>query len=206
MYQVHNLHGYKIYLNENESPMMKARVKSSYEPLKFKWLKSNLTHNDVFVDVGANKGDFTLLAALYCNKVYSVEPHPENLKWLTESISLNDFNNVEVLAGCATNNAGTVELGVGSMSGHHSITAKRHSHITVDAFRLDEKIKEKSLVVKIDVEGAEKLVLEGMSNIMRNVRAFLIDVDSGDHVGVKNFLSEFDIITHANRELICIRY
>ena len=205
-YEIHDTYGFKIYLDIQESSMMAARASERYETTKFKWLQKNLTHKDVFVDVGANKGDFTLLAAMQCDKVYSVEPHPENIEWLKKSIALNSFMNVDVIEGCATTFSGTVDLGIGSKSGHHSITAPRSKSIPVRAFRLDDVIPSKhtQLVVKIDVEGAEKLVLEGMKHIMHNVKAFLIDVDSGDLEGVKKYLDGFEFF-EIGREIICYR-
>jgi len=205
-YEIHDTYGYKIYLDVAESSMMAARAAERYEPNKFKWLQKNLTPKDVFIDVGANKGDFTLLAAMYCDKVYSVEPHPHNIEWLKKSIALNSFMNVDVLEGCATTISGTVDLGIGGKSGHHSIIARRSKSMAVRAFRLDDVIPSKhtQLVVKIDVEGAEKLVLEGMKHIMHNVRAFLIDVDSGDLEGVKKYLDGFEFL-NSGREIICCR-
>lgn len=206
-YDIYDTYGFKIYLDTAESPMMKARASESYEASKFKWLQKNLTPKDVFIDVGANKGDFTLLASMYCDKVYSVEPHPDNIEWLKKSIALNSFNNVDIIEGCATSISGTVDLGIGAKSGHHSITAHRGKSIPVKAFRLDDVIPSKhtQLVVKIDVEGAEKLVLQGMKHIMHNVRAFLIDVDSGDYAGVKDHLQEFNFLSDNRREIICYR-
>ena len=205
-YEVHNTYGFEIYLDIQESSMMAARASERYETAKFKWLQNNLTSKDVFIDVGANKGDFTLLAAMHCDKVYSVEPHPENIEWLKKSIALNSFMNVDVIEGCATTFSGTVDLGIGSKSGHHSITAHRSKSMPVRGFRLDDVIPSKhtQLVVKIDVEGAEKLVLEGMKHIMHNVRAFLIDVDSGDLEGVKKYLDGFEFFK-IGREIICYR-
>lgn len=207
MYDVYNTHGFKVYLDTSESSMMMARSTETYEVAKFKWFKENLTREDVFVDVGANKGDFTLLSAMYCNKVYAVEPHPHNIEWLSKSIDLNGYNNVNILEGCATDRSGEVNLGIGRFSGHHSITAARNKSIPVTGFRLDESIPSNhtQLVVKIDVEGAEKLVLEGMKGIMHNVRAFLIDIDSGDKPGVMRYLKGFKLIHEKSNEIIAIR-
>ena len=53
-----------------------------------------------FIDVGANKGDFTLLAARLTGssgKVISIEPEPENHSMLQRSIALNAYANIKVL-------------------------------------------------------------------------------------------------------------
>lgn len=207
MYQIYETYGFKIYLDTAESSMMMARSTESYEVAKFKWLKNNLMHDDVFIDVGANKGDFSLLAAKHCKQVVAVEPHPDNESWIRKSIDLNGYNNIDILSACATNVEGPVNLGIGARSGHHSITATRRESISVHGCRLDQvsTFKKSQLVVKIDVEGAEKLVLDGMEGIMSNVRAFLIDIDSGDKPGVMKYLKDFTLAHDAGKEIIAIR-
>jgi FkbM family methyltransferase len=184
---------------------MKARSEERYEVNKFEWMKDNLTSEDTFIDVGANKGDFTLHAAQYCKKVYSVEPHFDNIHWLKKSIELNCFSNIEVLEGCATNKNEPVELYLGAKSGHHSITRNKGQTINVNGFRLDDVITDKQLVMKIDVEGAEKLVLEGSQSILDNVRALLIDLDSRDLKGVEALLPKHTLLKKNNNDLLFVR-
>lgn len=201
-YEVYETWGFKIYLDVNESGMMQNRSQEKYEVNKFEWLSENLTKDDTFIDVGCNKGDFTLLAASRCKKVYAVEPHPDNIEWIRKSIELNGFDNIEILDGCAMDKTCDVKLGIGAKSGHHSITVPRNSHMTVSGFRLDDIIKEDNLVVKIDVEGAEKLVLDGMTGIMNKMRACYIDLDSGDFDGVQNRMEGFELIQRVGRDLL----
>lgn len=204
-YKIYNTWDFNIYLDVTESAMMKARAQERYEVNKFEWMKENLTSEDTFIDVGANKGDFTLQAAQYCKKVYSIEPHPNNIYWLKESIQLNCFPNVEVLEGCATNKNEPVELYLGAKSGHHSITRNKGQSINVNGFRLDDVISDTQLVMKIDVEGAEKLVLEGSQNLLNNVRALLIDLDSRDLEGVKALLPNHTLSKRNNNDLLFVR-
>lgn len=204
-YQLYDTWGFLIYLDVAESSMMMDRKHERYEPNKFKWLSDNLKSTDVFIDVGSNKGDFTLFAASRCKKVYSIEPHPDNIQWLNKSIDANQFSNVEVIEGCAIDVNGKVMLSVGAKSGHHSLVRQTNNTIAVDGFRLDSKITDDdSIVCKIDVEGAEKIVLAGMDGIMKNIRAFLIDVDSGDVLGVKHMLKDYQVVHRSGNELFFV--
>jgi len=195
-YQLYNIRDFNIFLDVEESEMMKSRTTLSYESLKFQWLENNLTINDIFVDVGSNKGDFTLFAANKCNYVYCIEPHPDNLYWIRQSLIKNKFTNIVVVDGCANSFNGTISLNIGDKSGYHSITRKFSNSITVNSFRLDSIIpyNKYPIVMKIDVEGAELLVLQGCRDILQNIRALLIDVDDGDIEGVKRLLPNHAII------------
>lgn len=203
-HKVYDTWGFLIYLDTNESGMMKARANETYEVSKFTWMEKNLRNTDTFVDVGANKGDFSLHAARFCKNVYSIEPHPENLMWLRKSILLNEFQNIEVIEGCATTHSGLVDLSIGVKSGYHSLMRKSAESISVNAFRLDDVISGDSLVLKIDVEGAEKLVLEGAQNILKRTRAILLDLDSGDMEGVKALLPNHGLVNKRGNDLLFV--
>lgn len=201
-YQLYNIRNFNIFLDIDESEMMVSRTTLSYEPLKFQWLNNNLSPSDIFVDVGANKGDFTLFAANKCNHVYCIEPHPDNLYWINQSISKNQFTNISVVEGCANSFNGNVSLNIGPKSGYHSITRTFSNSIKVNSFRLDYILSNKyPIVMKIDVEGAELLVLQGCFEILKNIRAFLIDVDGGDIKEVKRLLSNYKTIYSNGNEI-----
>lgn len=204
-YGIYNTWGFQIYLDVLESPMMAARSQEKYEVSKFLWMQQNLKRNETFIDVGANKGDFTLHAARYCKKVYSIEPHPDNIEWLCKSIHLNSFNNIELIQGCATNENNYVNLSIGEKSGHHSIVKQSHNTITVEGFKLDDVITEDNIVMKIDVEGAEKLVLQGAEDVIRRTKVLLIDLDSLDFEGVKNLLPDHKLLYRRGNELLFVR-
>lgn len=71
---------------------MLSRALGLYEPEKTHELCSLLRPGMTFIDVGANKGDFTLLAAKCVGetgRVIAFEPAPENCKWIRESIAAN---------------------------------------------------------------------------------------------------------------------
>ena len=128
-------------------------------------------------DIGANMGYYTLLAARAVGPsglVYAFEPEPHNFELLTRNIAENGFTNVRPVRAAVSNNAGAVTLHLDRANfGAHSFeagsvpTPSGHS-VEVETVRLDDYVEqarafETGIVVKIDVQGAEALVVEGGS-------------------------------------------
>jgi hypothetical protein len=63
LYRIYQQDGYCIYLNVSESMMMAQRACRTYEVHKHQLIKKTLQSGMTFIDVGGNKGDFTLLDA-----------------------------------------------------------------------------------------------------------------------------------------------
>src|SRR5208282_5758959 len=99
-YEIYRVQGGLIYLNLHESAAMVQRAMSAYEPAKHALIRRRLRPGMTFIDVGANKGDFTLLAARLVGEsgtVISIEPEPENHSMLLRSIELNGYANIRVM-------------------------------------------------------------------------------------------------------------
>lgn len=134
------------------------------------WNHLNLGKGDVFVDVGAHIGKYTVLIAKVVGDeglVIAVEPHPENYKTLMENVKLNNLKNVIALRMAAWSKEGKLKLFIGDSHSHHSIIRDYgFGSIYVQARTLDkvfEELKvEKIDYIKIDVEGAELEVLKGL--------------------------------------------
>jgi FkbM family methyltransferase len=142
-------------------------------------------------DVGANIGFFTILCSRLVGpsgKVYAFEPIPENLLTLRRNIALNKLTNVVVVEQALSASTGTAQMFVSPWSAFHSLNvdgaSKRENHgpdggeITVETITLDEFALQQGVLapdlVKLDVEGAELLVLEGMRETLRTVRPLLL--------------------------------
>jgi len=126
---------------------------------------------DTVYDVGANVGFFTLLASELVGghgKVVAFEPLPQNLKFLRKHIELNGLANVQVIDKAVANANGRVLFSCGDGSSTAHISDK--GEIEVDAVSLDSLIEKRAIpppdFVKIDVEGAESLVLTGAKRIL----------------------------------------
>ncbi len=148
-------------------------VTGEYEPATTKLIKNLLAAGGTFVDIGANVGYFTLLAAKCVGRsgrVFSFEPVPQLRRRLDRNLRLNHLGDCEVYGVAVSNAEGTCEFHVGPC-GHSGVSGMRALHdasatITVHTNTLDNMLPADVDVslVKIDVEGAECHVLEGMQD------------------------------------------
>lgn len=146
--------------------------------------------SDLCIDVGANLGIYSILLAQAApeGQVIAFEPLRLHRSILAFNQTVNDVSNVEVRPTVLSNEAGRTDLAVPDDGGYASIldTDRREVQetIEVEMERLDEVVPEASSVgvLKIDVEGAEGLVLEGARAILgdrkRRPRAILVEISS----------------------------
>lgn len=169
--------GGNVYIDITESPMMFARVIGDFEPQKHRALDFFLKKDDAFIDIGANKGEFAIHAALAVGdqgKVVAFEPEPSNCKWIRKSIDKSGVQNVVLEEAAIGSEKGTLNLFIGEKSGWHSLVASEQNlnktSVPVNVYSLDEYLGKNPLpnlkVIKIDVEGFEKEVLIGASNTL----------------------------------------
>jgi FkbM family methyltransferase len=143
----------------------------------------------VFFDVGANLGFFALLASRrvgLTGEVHAFEPAPEQFGQLRRNIELNRAVNVR-LNNCALADSPGLRafyLSAGWNRGTHSFgsTPERRSSIQVTCETFDDYVTRRGLhhvdVVKIDVEGAELLVLRGARACIRSQPPSLMIVEA----------------------------
>ena len=165
---------FDIVLNPKDTtgPSSSIGPDGVYEPAETSLFLKLLYPEMTFVDVGANIGWYTLLAASKVKskgQVIAFEPEPSNYALLSQSVALNKFYNVVLMRKCAFNKKGTSYLWIASKNlGAHSLIEKNNQdeQIEVETVRLDDALAEighqKIDILKIDVEGAEPEVLEGV--------------------------------------------
>lgn len=138
-------------------------------------LLNNLNPDDEFVDIGANLGLHSLFAAQVCDHVLAVEPHPDNAAQLRQTVADAPVTVVEAAVSDTDgeqdfDGGGGVGRGDGGLGGGET---------TVRTVRGDTLVAEQGVspdIVKIDVEGAEGLVLEGMRETLSEVRRIYCEV------------------------------
>ena len=184
-----------IYLNVRESFNMLQRALGIYERNKKQTLQHYLRPGMTFIDIGVNKGFFTLIAAKtvgQAGKVLAFEPSPDNCDWIRKSIALNNYQNAYVYEMALGHEDMRVSLHLGAKSGHHSLVT--HSKnietdtIEVQMRSLDSILDELQInsidIIKIDVEGAEQLVLEGAKRTLSSNPNLILLMDLHSHLGV----------------------
>ena len=138
---------------------------------------SEISPDDVVYDIGANTGLYTLFAAdKHSNgEVIAFEPYPPNINILKQDINRNKLQNIVVIEMALSDSVGTVEFSQPETDdvgyGSSSIEAeKAEGSIEVPTTTGDQLIADGEIpppnVVKIDVEGAEPLVLEGLEHTL----------------------------------------
>lgn len=180
-----------------------------------KLLKKNMT----IVDVGANIGWYSLLAAKRVGKrgrVLSFEPEPSNCDSLRESLQDNGFDNVLLFQECLSNHNGVERLYLSEIEpGRHSIVWQvGEKWIDVRCSTLDARLRENNVddvdILKIDAEGAEPGVLEGARNLIDGNRCshIVMEWNQGvwhDHKDLLHFLFEHHIVFKNTRSPFLIR-
>ncbi len=171
--------GYNFWLDVDESRFMLSRSKGKYEMKKTRLVQKYVKRGMTFLDVGANKGWFTLLAHSLVGReglVMSFEPSKENIKWLSKSLddSPSVGPNVELIPYACSDISGHGKLHLAKRSGGHSLEAIHGELESCRCVRLDTFLdgkdgehdgkRMKVDAIKIDVEGAEMRVLQGMQD------------------------------------------
>ena len=144
-----------------------------------------LRPNDLFVDVGANIGSYTILAsaAVGANCI-SFEPNPEAWEWLCKNVKLNHVASlVDVRQQAVSSAAGMLDLTADEGPTNHILSAMRTSSIRrsckVQATTLDLALESQCpIMLKIDVEGFETEVISGAHRILQktDLRCVLMEL------------------------------
>lgn len=137
----------------------------------------------IVVDIGAHVGYFTLLFARLVGtggKVYAFEPHPNNCAILRRNIERRRLSNVTIIAKAVSDKEGPMPLYETSLSmGHSLIAAKPHvSQVVVESTSLDAFLGKSDIrsvnLVKVDAEGAEFAILDGMQSLVNRSRGLAL--------------------------------
>jgi len=176
----------KIYINTAFFTEWFIFFKGYYEEPLIKMIKKYLLQNGTFVDVGANMGDITLIAAKIAKNVIAIEPVPAIAARLQRNCDLNKLNNVKVVRSAVSNKKGTVSFylagkgmhsGMGSFYAEHAKGAKTK----VRAETLDEIIGDSKIdFIKIDTEGHDRNVIMGAKKTIKKNRPIIIYEDADD--------------------------
>lgn len=168
---------FKIYTIHNDCMGKDIINKKIWEPHIVNFLKKNLKKDSVFLDIGSNYGWHAIIASRLCEKVFSFEPQTVMYEIQKLSIEENKIENCILYKNAlgndktikemspidyTLNNINIGDLGIGRGGEIVNVT-------TLDSMNL-----EKVDMIKIDVQGYEKFILEGGIETIKNHKPIMI--------------------------------
>ena len=180
-----DLPNFKIYASLEDTFIGKVIIQSrQYEPHVTRIFQQYLRPGMVVVDIGANIGYFSLLAASLVGQdgfVYSWEPSPANARMLYASQLANGFTNIKIVQAAATETSGLLGYFRSSSNGNVAEIAKASPDEvlgaeTVMGLRIDDVLPKDARVafVKIDVEGFEFRAMTGAREMLGRCRPIVV--------------------------------
>lgn len=208
------LNGIKIFFDPS-GPWQKTIINNTYDTFLFDKLTSEDLLGKVIFDIGAHIGFHSLYFARLVGstgKVYSFEPNPKNVERFEIICAKNDDikNIINILGVAVSNVLGTEEFSMsddiesGRSSGGFIDTADtiwergafkqrgfkeiKVRTVPVDLFKEELGIQEAPDVIKIDVEGAESLVLAGAKNTILSKKPLIL-------MEIHSMLNMFNVVS-----------
>ncbi len=172
---------FQIFVRRNDYFIgaMIARWKQ-YEPGVTQIVTNHLAHGYTFVDVGANIGFFSMVAASKVGKtgkVYSFEPNPSNCDLIRMSTEINGYGEIVELHSAAVAEAkGELNFTIpgidsnGRVVNSDEVARGAVETLIVQAVTLDDVLGSVPRIdlMKIDIEGAEARAWRGMQTIIQH--------------------------------------
>ncbi|WP_158764407.1 FkbM family methyltransferase [Terricaulis silvestris] len=160
-----------------------------------------LTPGATYIDIGANIGVYAMLALdavgpsgqIHC---FEIDPRP--LSALRKSISSFDLLNIAVHECAVSDVDGVLTFVPAAEHGHNRIDPAGRTGRSIRSIRIDTWAEERSLdrvdVIKIDVEGAEKSVIEGARGTIAKFRPLVLCEASAENTAPFGYSPE-DLIS-----------
>jgi FkbM family methyltransferase len=158
-----------------------------FEPQETRIVRTNLRPGMTFVDIGANVGYYTAVAANIVGKsgrVFAFEPSPYAFGKLRSMVARSGFSHVTTTQCGLSDAPGIVNLYLGRDSHNHTPTMIAHENSDATAVTVETLDNMSDVLgingidlLKIDVEGYEARVLAGASELLaaRRIRAILCE-------------------------------
>lgn len=176
-----------------------------------------LPKNGIIIDIGANIGAFSIMAAneLESGVVLSYEPEDKNYSALQRNVSDNDLENkIKPIRLAVSNEAGESFLFLGKASGYHTLSPSESANKFTDDKKqvikttsLENIFEENNIIncafLKMDCEGAEKVIILNTDiKYLRRISCMVIECHNGyqeiiNHLTENGF--EIKLIPHTNK-------
>jgi len=170
--------GHKMWLNPCDTGIAPALLLfGAWEKFIVEIFKREIKKGMTVLDIGANIGYYTLIAANLVGRngrVFAFEPEPNNFFYLKENIKANSYENVVCcIQKGVSNKTGETKLFLDDETiTYHRIydIGNGRKSVTINTITLDDFFKNSNAkidFIKVDVEGAEAAVFQGMTNILK---------------------------------------
>ena len=166
------IHGATVVLNPTDPVVSGALRFGVYEKAETLFFQSACCDGMTFLDVGANLGYYTALAARAVGpngRVLAVEPDPDSFGYLEQTIAANAVGNVEAFPVAASDAPAILPLYISTDNrGDNRLYAsdEERPQVEVEARPLDALLRENKIetvdLIKIDVQGYEPKVIAGL--------------------------------------------
>jgi FkbM family methyltransferase len=187
-------------------PGMTGATGNVYTGLQDYWEMAFVLHylrsDDLFVDVGANVGTYSILASgVRGASTLAVEPVPSTFRGLCANVRLNDLaSRIEVHNAGLAARPGRLRFSQSEDTVNHVLAADEPSGVDVEVLTLDDLLRGRhAALVKIDVEGFETEVLAGARHALTagGIGAILIELNgSGRRYGFDDDAIRHDLALH----------
>lgn len=167
-----------LILNPNDAAVSGMIAMGMYEPFETQLFRETIKKNMVVIDIGANIGFFTVIAAQrvgVSGSVFAFEPEPTNFGFLKKTCEKNHFKQVILDQRAISDTQGSSNLFITpENTGAYSLVDNRKtgSSISIKTETLDRVLASHSIssvdIIKMDIEGAEFNALKGMQTIINS--------------------------------------
>lgn len=198
------------FLTPNRHCAWRVSSLDTKEPDTIAWL-AKMQPGETLFDVGANMGQYSLIAAKYGLIVHAFEPESQNFALLCRNIALNKLG-VQVMPWpiCLSDKQSIDSFYVQSLQAGGSCSSygdsvnfhlqpKKYAvtqgsmAVTMDSFAENYGTPDH---VKIDVDGLEHKVVAGMSALLYRVKSVLVEINTGlsEHLRIMDIMRANDLV------------
>lgn len=171
-----HLKDFQLLVAANEDVGRQIMLFKDFEPEDSQFFREAIRPTDICFDVGGNVGFFAMLMAHRAaqGQVHVFEPIPLNAALIKTNAELNGFTNLHVHNVAVGDKECTVQFSISIDSAYSSMkaTGRRDEErsLEVPMRSLDKYVDDAGIarvdIMKVDVEGAEGMVIEGASKLL----------------------------------------
>jgi FkbM family methyltransferase len=158
---------------------------NAFEPCCTRIVRHHLYPGSVFLDIGANVGYYSLMASrrvMPGGRIFAFEPNPRTAEKFRRNVALSGAAGIELFNVALSDHEGMVELYCPAEESHGLTSMRSQGWSDPDRFEVQGRTLDEALprdldrldFVKIDVEGAERLVFEGAGATISRFRPTIL--------------------------------